>query len=69
VSPPREVLVTHPNGRCYGHLEWTDRGTTLVVDHCECPDPDTAHPAPGCVVCGAINLPVIGHAEVCPGSP
>jgi hypothetical protein len=66
----REVLVTHPNGRCYGHLEWTDQGTTLVIDHCECDGgPDLAHPAPGCVVCGATDLPVIGHAAVCPGEP
>jgi hypothetical protein len=30
------VLVTHAGGRCVGHIEWTDLGTTLVIDHCEC---------------------------------
>ena len=64
----REILITHPNGRCYGHLELTDKGTTLVVDHCECAaGPMVAHPNPGCAVCGATDLPVIGHAAVCPG--
>jgi hypothetical protein len=32
----RETLITHPGGRCFGHLEWSERGTMLVVDHCEC---------------------------------
>ena len=52
----RETLISHPGGRCYGHLEWTEHGTTLVVDHCECV---------GCTVCGATGLPVVGHGEVC----
>jgi hypothetical protein len=60
----RETLVTHPNGKCYGHLEWTDRGTTLVTDHCEC-DYEGNHPTVGCARCGATDIPIIGHAEVC----
>lgn len=60
----REVLVTHPNGRCYGHLEWSPRGTELVIDHCEC---GAGHPPAGCAVCGATDTPIIGHADVCPG--
>jgi hypothetical protein len=62
----RETLVTHPNGRCYGHLEWGPKGTTLVVDHCEC-EYAGAHPSAGCGVCGATDIPLIGHAEVCRG--
>ena len=54
----RETLVSHPGGRCYGHLELTEHGTTLVVDHCECA-------GVGCTVCGAVGLPVVGHGEVC----
>jgi hypothetical protein len=62
----RYILVTHPNGRCYGHLEWGRRGTELVVDHCQC---GQGHPGAGCARCGATDLPVIGHAGVCPGAP
>ena len=54
----RETLISHPGGRCYGHLELTEHGTTLVVDHCECA-------GVGCTVCGAVGLPVVGHGEVC----
>jgi hypothetical protein len=54
----KEILVMHPGGRCYGHLEWGQHGTTLVVDHCEC----GGCPADvGCAVCGATGLPVTGH--------